>query len=41
MVGAAIEPQERAELRTWFMKEVEPLLTPLAVDPGKSAQVQH
>jgi polyphosphate kinase len=26
--------QERAELRTWFLKEVEPLLTPLAVDPG-------
>ncbi len=26
--------QERIELREWFMDKVEPLLTPLAVDPG-------
>ena len=25
---------ERDELRDWFMEKVEPLLTPLAVDPG-------
>jgi polyphosphate kinase len=26
--------QEKAELRDWFVEKVEPLLTPLAVDPG-------
>ena len=26
--------EERAELREWFTEKVEPLLTPLAVDPG-------
>lgn len=26
--------QERLELREWFLDKVEPLLTPLAVDPG-------
>jgi len=29
-----LEDEDRTQLREWFVNEVEPLLTPLAIDPG-------